>query len=75
MERVKIDRKKNEVLVSFNEQFYKKEFIDQAILDFKEICDIKKTEQGLLLKPKEKLDIGILGYELYNYVLDLMKNQ
>jgi len=63
------------VIVDFNEQFYKKEFIKQAITDFKEICEIEKTEEGLLLKPKKELNIDILGYEFYNYVLGLMKNQ
>jgi hypothetical protein len=75
MEKVKINKAKNEVLIKFNEKFYKKEFIDQAIVDFKEVCDIKKRENGLLLKPKEEVNIDELGYEFYNYVLGLMKNQ
>ncbi|MFW9873761.1 MAG: HxsD-like protein [Candidatus Thorarchaeota archaeon] len=75
MEKVKINKAKNKVLVNFNEQFYKREFVDKAILDFKEVCDIKKSKEGLLLRPKEKLNIDILGYEFYNYVLSLMKNQ
>jgi hypothetical protein len=75
MEKVKINKAKNEVLVNFNEQFYQKEFIDRAVLDFKEVCDIKKTKEGLLLRPKQELCIDVLGYEFYNYVLGLMKNQ
>ena len=75
MEKIKINKAKNKVLVNFNEQFYKKEFIDRAILDFNEVCDIKKSEEGLLLRPKERIDIDILGYEFYNYVLGLVKNQ
>lgn len=74
MERIKINKAKNEVFVSFNEYFYKKEFVDQAVVDFKEACDIEKTEEGLLLRPKEEMDIDTLGYEFYNYVLGLMKN-
>ena len=75
MEKVKINKAKNEVLVNFNNIFYKKEFIDRAVLDFKEACDITKLDEGLLLKSKEKADIDVLGYEFYNYVLGLIKNQ
>ena len=74
MEKVKIDKAKNEVLVNFNEEFYKKKFIDKAIIDFKEVCTITKNDEGLLLKPKEEKDIDILGYEFYNYVLGLIKS-
>lgn len=75
MEKIKINEEQNTVLVNFNDNFYKKKFVDQAILDFKEACDIEKREEGILLRPKEKLDINVLGYEFYNYVLGLMKNQ
>lgn len=75
MGKVKINKLKNEVLLSFNADIYKKEFIDQSILDFGEICDIKKTEDGLLLTPKKNVDVDVIGYEFYNYVLSLMKNR
>ncbi len=75
MEKVRVNKAKNEVLLNFNEKFYRKGFIDQAVLDFKEVCDIKETNKGLSLKPKEKVDIDVLGYEFYNYTLGLMKNQ
>ncbi len=75
MERVKINKAKKEVLVSFNKKFYKTESVDKAILEFSKICDIKRDENGILLKPKEKLNINVLGYEFYNYVLELMKNE
>lgn len=74
MEKVKIDQNKNEVFVTFNRTFYKEEFIEQAIENFQKICSIEKTEEKIILKPKEKLDINKLGYEFYNYVLGLMKN-
>ncbi|MCG2718333.1 MAG: HxsD-like protein [Nanoarchaeota archaeon] len=74
MEKVKINKIKNQVLVNFNEQFYKKGFIDQAILDFNEVCEVDQTEDGLLLRPKGEVNLDILGYEFYNYVLGLMKN-
>ncbi|MBL7056012.1 hypothetical protein ISS07_03825 [Candidatus Woesearchaeota archaeon] len=75
MEKIKIQQEKNEVLVSFNEKFYKEDAINQAIADFKQACDIKKNENGLLMKPKGNIDIDTLGYEFYNYVLGLMKNK
>ena len=73
MEKIKIS--KNEVLVNFNKQFYNEEFIKQAVLDFKDLCDVEEKNQGLLLKPKQNKDIDLLGYEFYNHVLGLMKNQ
>jgi hypothetical protein len=75
MEKIKINQAKNEVLLAFNSKFYPLEFVDKTIIDFSEICHAKKTKNGILLKPKEKLDINILGYEFYNYILGLVKNQ
>lgn len=75
MEKVKISKAKNEVLLSFNEKIYKKEFIDMAVLDFNKVCDIKQDKEKILLKPKEKVDLETIGYEFYNYVLELIKNQ
>lgn len=75
MERIKINKIKNEILVSFNDSFYKKDFIKQAINDFKEVCDISKEEEYFVLKPKNTSDFEIMGYEFYNYVLGLIKNQ
>ena len=74
MERIKVNREKNEVVLSFNEKFYDKKFIDKAAEEFKEVCDVKKENNLIFLKPKEKIDINTLGYEFYNYVLDLIKN-
>ena len=74
MERVKINKKKNEVVLSFNEKFYDKKFINQAVEDFKESCDIKKDKDFIFLKPKKGIELDTLGYEFYNYVLGLIKN-
>lgn len=74
MERVEINKKKNEIVLSFNEIFYDKKFINQAIEDFKEACDIKKDKEFILLRPKKEVNINTLGYEFYNYVLGLIKN-
>lgn len=75
MGRVKINKAKNEVLLSFNEKIYKKEFIDKAALDFNKVCSVKQDKEKILLVPKEKIDLEKLGYEFYNYVLELIKNQ
>jgi len=74
MERVKINKAKNSVLVSFNENFYNKVHIDQAKKDYGEVCEIQSREDSVILKPKNKKDIDKIGYEFYNYVLGLMKN-
>lgn len=73
MQKVKI--LDNEVIVNFNENFYKKEFIEQALVEFKEVCEAERTKEGIVLRPKEPSTMSLLGYELYNYVLGLMKNQ
>lgn len=75
MEKIKISKNKNEVLVNFNRQFYNEGSIKQAVLDFKDTCDVEEKKEGLLLKPKQNKDIDLLGYEFYNHVLGLMKNQ
>lgn len=74
MEKVEINKEKNEVIVRFNKNFYTLPYVDQAIKDFSGICDAKKEENYLILKPKQIEDLDKLGYEFYNYVLGLMKN-
>ncbi len=74
MEKVRIIKDKNEVILSFNNKFYNKEVIDKAIEDFKQACDVRQEGELIILKPKEKTDLNILGYEFYNYVLGLIKN-
>lgn len=74
MEKVEINKKKNEVIIRFNKKFYTLPPIDQAIKDFNEVCDARKEGSDLILKPKQKETLDRLGYEFYNYVLGLMKN-
>ncbi len=74
MEKIRINRQKNEVRLCFNERFYPKKYIDMAVDDFGEACNIKESKGCLVLKPKGKEDISIIGYEFYNYVLGLVKN-
>lgn len=75
MEKIKISKKKNEVLVNLNRQFYNEGSIKQAVLDFKDICSVEEKKEKILLKPKQSKDIDLLGYEFYNHVLGLMKNR
>lgn len=74
MARVEINKKKDEVILTFNEAFYDKKFINQTIEVFKEVCDASEDKEYIFLKPKKGISIENLGYEFYNYVLGLIKN-
>lgn len=74
MEKIVVDSKRNQVKLLFNPSFYQTQFIDKAIEDFSEICHMEKVDDVLLLEPKVDIDIELLGYEFYNYVLCLIKN-
>ena len=76
MSRVSIDRTNNEVVLTFNHNFYSRELIHNAIADFRNICEPHFEEDKLILKPKSSdVRLDILGYEFYNYVLGLMKSR
>lgn len=76
MKKITVDREKKLVKLCFNNRFYKEPFIEQAIKDFSEICDIKKENGFIYLKPKkEEIKLETIGYEFYNYVLALIKNR
>ncbi|MBT3407265.1 hypothetical protein HN415_01135 [Candidatus Woesearchaeota archaeon] len=66
--------KKNEVHVSLNHEIYSSDAINLAIKDYKDVCDVIKKEDYLVLTPKEEIELDQLGYEFSNYVLGLMKN-
>lgn len=75
MKKIEIDKKNNLVKLRFNKHFYKEEFIDLAIKDFDNVCEIKKEKNVLNLKPKSKeIELETVGYEFYNYLLGLIKN-
>lgn len=74
MERIKVDLENNSVVLSFNPDFYGREFIDQALADFFNVCDSRWDGSSLVLTPKAGTDISRLGHEFYNYVFGLMKN-
>jgi len=68
-----IKQRPNDVLVSLNEMIYLRAAIDRAIDDYKDSCSIKNTEEGLVIKPKDKKDLDVVGHEFCNYVLGVMK--
>ena len=45
MEKVKIDRKRNEVILRFNHLFYPEDCISEAIKDYGDLCDIRQEEE------------------------------
>jgi hypothetical protein len=75
MKRLVVDEERNLVILTFNSNFYPKELIENAVLDFKEICDLDFDGQKLILEPKNGgINIHLLGYEFYNYLLGLIKS-
>jgi len=75
MKRVEIDKGRNLVVLTFNNNFYPKELIEQSALDFKDVCDCNFQDEKLILKPKSsEVDLNNLGYEFYNYLLGLAKS-
>ena len=71
---IRINKQKNEVLLSLNENIYDKKSIEKAVNDYKEICSVRKAGKDIILIPKKGIDIDKLGYEFFNYVLAVMKN-
>ncbi len=75
MKRVTVDKGKNLVILTFNNNFYPRDLIRQAMTDFDEVCDSSFENENFILKPKnDEIEIGKLGYEFYNYLLGLMKS-
>ncbi|HLD87279.1 MAG TPA: HxsD-like protein [Candidatus Nanoarchaeia archaeon] len=63
------------VLLSFNEQIYLRDEVDKALVAFGSLCEARREDGRILLTPKSpEIDPTKLGYEVYNYVLGLMKN-
>ncbi len=75
MEKIKINREKGEVVLRFNYLFYPPDLVRIAVDDFRRFCDhINLEDHSVVLCPKQKEDLDIIGYEFYNYVLGLIKN-
>ena len=75
MRRINVDKDNNLVVLTFNDNLYPKDLINQSILDFQEVCDSRFEGEKLVLKPKSnEIDMDNLGYEFYNYLLGLLKS-
>jgi len=77
--KIQSDRVKREVCFLLNKEFYNLEEIEEALKDFKGVCEGKIEEgQGkrikILLKSKDLSILETLEYEFCNYSLGLMKN-
>jgi len=76
---IKIDKNKREICISLNKKFYDTKAVKESLADFKEVCEGKIKEDkyaiNIVLKPKEKDMLSVLGYEFCNYALGLMKNK
>jgi hypothetical protein len=81
MEKVIIDRKNRSVTVHFNTKFYPADKIMIAAQAFMESCwaqvdgDKNDVIQVNLTPKSDDIDLATLGYEFYNYVLGVIKNQ
>ena len=61
--------------IKFNHQFYKKEAIEEAINDFRTLCDGRILNMEITVEIIPKENIKNLEEEFSNYVLGLMKNK
>lgn len=80
MERVIVKKEENEVVLNFDTKLYPHECIVRAGQYFTESCwvslDGSPEELQIKLKPKSgELDLNVIGYEFYNHVLGIMKNE
>jgi len=79
MNLMKINREENEISIFLSSKLYDLQIIKEVLADFKEVCEGHIEESNLrikiVLKPKEKDILDVIGYEFCNYVLGLMKNK
>jgi len=68
-------RIRKRIKLKLNNKFYNKKAIEEALDNFKEVCNGKILNKDLEieLEPKEKIEN--LKEEFCNYVLGLMKNK
>jgi hypothetical protein len=79
MEKIIIDRAEKQVLINFDTRFYPNDCILKAMKDFSVSCWTSSNNNSdnvsVTLKPKsEEISLDTLGYEFYNYVLSVIKN-
>jgi hypothetical protein len=80
MERISVNKDERSVSIKFDTRFYPSAHVFRAIQDFSGICTISidgsGAELSIVMKPKsDEIDIGTLGFEFYNYVLGVIKNE
>ena len=61
--------------IKLNRHFYKKEIIEEALLDFQEACEGKIINEDMEVELRPKEIIPDLEGKFCNYVLGLMKNK
>jgi len=74
----RVDVEKGKVSISVNPNFYSYDCVKKTKKLFMKECKvwIKKRKDSIevKLKPKsKKIDLEILGYEFYNYLLNILK--
>ena len=80
MEKIIVNKEDKQVLVNFDMKFYPSGCILKATQDFSDSCwisvDYKDDNSQVVLRPKsEEISLCTLGYEFYNYVLSIIKNE
>lgn len=80
MEKITVKKEEKQVLINFNTNFYPTIYIFRAAQEFSNSCwtsvDGNPENLQVMLRPKsEEIDLDTLGYEFYNYVLSIIKNE
>lgn len=80
MDKIVIKKEEKEVLINFDTKFYPFDCILRAAQDFSDSCwvsvDGSPESLQVMLRPKsDEIDLDTLGYEFYNYVLGIIKNE
>lgn len=80
MEKIDVKKEEKQVLIKFDTRFYPSDCIFKAIQDFSDSCwtsvDSSSDNVVVTLSPKsEEINLDTLGYEFYNYVLGIIKNE
>lgn len=80
MEKITVNTEEKQVLVNFDTKLYPSDCVFKAAQDFSDSCwtSVDGTQENLqvMLRPKsDEIDLDTLGYEFYNYVLGIIKNE
>lgn len=75
-----IRKEEKQILINFDTKLYPTECIVKAAQDFSESCWTgmggNPNKLQIVLMPKSKeVNLDTLGYEFYNYVLGIIKNE